>query len=168
VRGLDPTWVSSWGALLVRQFLVYPRSRLPTSNNGTDPDQNVGQLVSRPPVYKRLSHLASLTRPAHIHLYWLVCRQIWPQNVILPRVALARRCKSCSIKDLQQEKKGITVSYPQGCLFLNFAKTPSVWALAKLCNGAGIGILQYASSSFVELSPSAAYCARPRCPHIGH
>ena len=37
VRGLDPTWVSSWGALLVRQFLVYPRSRLPMLNNGTDP-----------------------------------------------------------------------------------------------------------------------------------
>lgn len=29
-----------------------------------------------------------------------------------------------------------------GCIFLNTAKSPSVWALAKLCNGAGIGILQ--------------------------
>ncbi|KAJ6007397.1 hypothetical protein N7540_011373 [Penicillium herquei] len=30
-----------------------------------------------------------------------------------------------------------------GCTFLNTTKTPAIWALGKLCNGAGIGVLQY-------------------------
>lgn len=34
-------------------------------------------------------------------------------------------------------------AHQKGCVFLNTAKSPSVWALAKLCNGAGIGILQW-------------------------
>lgn len=43
----------------------------------------------------------------------------------------------------------------QGCVFLNTAKTPSTWALAKLCNGAGIGVLQIVCQVYVmEICPN--------------
>ncbi|KAK6371393.1 hypothetical protein LTS17_009124 [Exophiala oligosperma] len=42
-----------------------------------------------------------------------------------------------------------------GCVFLNTAKSPSVWALAKLCNGAGIGVLQVTCQVYVmEICPN--------------
>ncbi|KAK5053225.1 hypothetical protein LTR84_002199 [Exophiala bonariae] len=42
-----------------------------------------------------------------------------------------------------------------GCTFLNTAKSPSVWALGKLCNGAGIGVLQVTCQVYVmEISPN--------------
>lgn len=42
-----------------------------------------------------------------------------------------------------------------GCVFLNTAKSPSVWALAKLCNGAGIGVLQITCQVYVmEICPN--------------
>ncbi|KYG43064.1 hypothetical protein M433DRAFT_72503 [Acidomyces richmondensis BFW] len=42
-----------------------------------------------------------------------------------------------------------------GCAFLNTAKSPSVWALAKFCNGAGIGVLQVTCQVYVmEICPN--------------
>ncbi|KXS93736.1 hypothetical protein AC578_994 [Pseudocercospora eumusae] len=42
-----------------------------------------------------------------------------------------------------------------GCVFLNTAKSPSVWALAKLCNGAGIGVLQIVCQVYImEICPN--------------
>ncbi|CAH0004304.1 unnamed protein product [Clonostachys byssicola] len=42
-----------------------------------------------------------------------------------------------------------------GCVFLNVAKTPAVWALGKLCNGAGVGILQVTCQIYVmEICPN--------------
>ncbi|ERS95286.1 hypothetical protein HMPREF1624_08164 [Sporothrix schenckii ATCC 58251] len=42
-----------------------------------------------------------------------------------------------------------------GCMFLNVAKSPSVWALGKLCNGAGIGVLQVTCQIYaMEVSPN--------------
>ncbi|KEF55030.1 uncharacterized protein A1O9_08683 [Exophiala aquamarina CBS 119918] len=42
-----------------------------------------------------------------------------------------------------------------GCIFLNTAKSPSVWALGKLCNGAGIGVLQITCQVYVmEICPN--------------
>ncbi|CEJ81535.1 Putative Glycoside hydrolase family 78 protein [[Torrubiella] hemipterigena] len=42
-----------------------------------------------------------------------------------------------------------------GCTLLNTAKTPAVWAIAKLCNGAGIGVLQVVCQVYVmEISPN--------------
>ncbi|KAH8819233.1 hypothetical protein F5884DRAFT_743652 [Xylogone sp. PMI_703] len=42
-----------------------------------------------------------------------------------------------------------------GCVFLNTAKSPSVWALAKLCNGAGIGVLQITCQVYImEICPN--------------
>jgi len=42
-----------------------------------------------------------------------------------------------------------------GLLFLNFAKTPVVWMLGKLCNGAGIGIIQVTAQVYVmEIVPN--------------
>ncbi|KAL1404926.1 hypothetical protein Q8F55_008538 [Vanrija albida] len=42
-----------------------------------------------------------------------------------------------------------------GCTFLNTAKSPQVWALAKLCNGAGIGVLQICCQVYVmEIVPN--------------
>ncbi|CAH0045348.1 unnamed protein product [Clonostachys solani] len=42
-----------------------------------------------------------------------------------------------------------------GCVFLNVAQTPSVWALGKLCNGAGVGILQVTCQIYVmEICPN--------------
>lgn len=39
-------------------------------------------------------------------------------------------------------------------MFLNFAKSPSVWALGKLCNGAGIGVIQVTCQVYVmEICP---------------
>ncbi|KAH8881094.1 MFS general substrate transporter [Thozetella sp. PMI_491] len=78
VRALDPTWLSTWSALL-----------------------NVGQIVT----FTHISWFADkFGRKTSFYLAW-----IW-----------------------------LVV----GCVFLNTAKSPSVWALAKLCNGAGIGVLQ--------------------------
>jgi sugar porter (SP) family MFS transporter len=91
VRALDPTWVSSWSALL-----------------------NVGQMVVQ-------THVALLAdrygRKVSFYYAW-----IW-----------------------------LVV----GCVFLNTAKSPSVWALAKLCNGAGIGVLQITCQVYVmEICPN--------------
>ncbi|TXT04812.1 hypothetical protein VHUM_04080 [Vanrija humicola] len=42
-----------------------------------------------------------------------------------------------------------------GCAFFNTAKTPAVWALAKLCNGAGVGVLQICAQVYVmEIVPN--------------
>ncbi|KAJ6785288.1 hypothetical protein PWT90_01088 [Aphanocladium album] len=42
-----------------------------------------------------------------------------------------------------------------GCVLLNTARTPGVWALAKLCNGAGIGVLQVVCQVYVmEIAPN--------------
>ncbi|KAL7919433.1 general substrate transporter [Trichoderma austrokoningii] len=42
-----------------------------------------------------------------------------------------------------------------GCVLLNTAKTPAVWAIAKLCNGAGIGVLQITCQVYVmEICPN--------------
>ncbi|KAH8724376.1 general substrate transporter [Phaeosphaeriaceae sp. PMI808] len=42
-----------------------------------------------------------------------------------------------------------------GVVLLNVAKTPSVWALAKLFNGAGIGVLQITCQVYImEISPN--------------
>ncbi|KAM0514528.1 hypothetical protein ACHAPE_006823 [Trichoderma viride] len=42
-----------------------------------------------------------------------------------------------------------------GCVLLNTAKTPAVWAVAKLCNGAGIGVLQITCQIYVmEICPN--------------
>lgn len=42
-----------------------------------------------------------------------------------------------------------------GCTLLNTAKSPAVWAIAKLCNGAGIGVLQVTCQVYVmEISPN--------------
>ncbi|KIX09569.1 uncharacterized protein Z518_00649 [Rhinocladiella mackenziei CBS 650.93] len=42
-----------------------------------------------------------------------------------------------------------------GCIFLNTAKSPSVWALAKLSNGAGIGVLQVTCQVYImEICPN--------------
>ncbi|KAF6521687.1 hypothetical protein HZS61_015945 [Fusarium oxysporum f. sp. conglutinans] len=42
-----------------------------------------------------------------------------------------------------------------GCTVLNVAKTPSVWAIGKLCNGAGVGILQVTCQVYVmEICPN--------------
>ncbi|KAL1891069.1 hypothetical protein Sste5346_007894 [Sporothrix stenoceras] len=41
-----------------------------------------------------------------------------------------------------------------GCTLLNTAKTPAVWLLAKLCNGAGVGVLQITCQVYVmEICP---------------
>ncbi|KAJ5377257.1 uncharacterized protein N7496_004666 [Penicillium cataractarum] len=37
-----------------------------------------------------------------------------------------------------------------GCAFLNAAKTPAIWALGKLCNGAGVGVLQSNAGSIIS------------------
>ncbi|OIW26886.1 MFS general substrate transporter [Coniochaeta ligniaria NRRL 30616] len=91
VRALDPTWLSTWSALL-----------------------NVGQIVTQ-------THIAWFTdkfgRKTSFYLAWA-----W--------LAI-------------------------GCILLNTAKTPSVWALAKLCNGAGIGVLQITCQVYVmEICPN--------------
>jgi SP family general alpha glucoside:H+ symporter-like MFS transporter len=84
----------------------------------------------------------------------------------------------------------------QGCFFLNFARSPSTWvctidhderllrwrwwwqALAKLCNGAGIGILQIVCQIYVmEIAPNRIrgglivfqavwYASRPPEKHV--
>jgi len=42
-----------------------------------------------------------------------------------------------------------------GCILLNVARSPPVWAIAKLCNGAGIGVLQVVAQVYVmEISPN--------------
>ncbi|OAA61997.1 General substrate transporter [Niveomyces insectorum RCEF 264] len=42
-----------------------------------------------------------------------------------------------------------------GCILLNTAKSPSVWAVAKLCNGAGVGVLQITCQVYVmEICPN--------------
>ncbi|KAM0229889.1 hypothetical protein ACHAPO_009611 [Fusarium lateritium] len=42
-----------------------------------------------------------------------------------------------------------------GCIVLNVAKTPGVWAIGKLCNGAGVGILQVTCQVYVmEICPN--------------
>ncbi|CAK7227666.1 hypothetical protein SEUCBS140593_006653 [Sporothrix eucalyptigena] len=42
-----------------------------------------------------------------------------------------------------------------GCMFINVAKSPSVWALGKLCNGAGVGVLQVTCQIYaMEVSPN--------------
>ncbi|GIC87477.1 uncharacterized protein Aud_003861 [Aspergillus udagawae] len=42
-----------------------------------------------------------------------------------------------------------------GCIFLNTAKTPAVWALGKLCNGAGVGVLQVICQVYImEICPN--------------
>lgn len=91
VRALDPTWLSSWSALL-----------------------NVGQMLT----FTYISWFADrYGRKMSFYLAW-----VW-----------------------------LVV----GCVFLNTAKSPSVWALAKLCNGAGIGILQIVAQVYVmEISPN--------------
>ncbi|KAN0102857.1 MFS general substrate transporter [Hyaloscypha variabilis] len=91
VRALDPTWLSTWSALL-----------------------NVGQIVT----FTHISWFADrYGRKTSFYLAWL-----W-----------------------------LVV----GCIFLNTAKTPSVWALAKLCNGAGIGVLQITCQVYVmEICPN--------------
>ncbi|ORY31052.1 general substrate transporter [Naematelia encephala] len=91
VRALDPTWLSSWSALL-----------------------NVGQMVT----FTYISWFADkYGRKTSFYLAW-----IW-----------------------------LVV----GCVFLNTAKSPSTWALAKLCNGAGIGILQIVCQVYVmEIVPN--------------
>ncbi|CAK7228866.1 hypothetical protein SCUCBS95973_007026 [Sporothrix curviconia] len=41
-----------------------------------------------------------------------------------------------------------------GCTLLNTAKTPAVWLIAKLCNGAGVGVLQITCQVYVmEICP---------------
>ena len=91
VRALDPTWVSTWSALL-----------------------NVGQLVTFTYIWwfaDRFGRKASF----YVAWVWLVV----------------------------------------GCVLLNTAKTPSTWALAKLCNGAGIGVLQIVCQVYVmEITPN--------------
>ncbi|KAI5458760.1 hypothetical protein BGZ63DRAFT_432233 [Mariannaea sp. PMI_226] len=91
VRALDPTWLSTWSALL-----------------------NVGQIVT----FTHISWFADkFGRKTSFYLAWL-----W-----------------------------LVV----GCVFLNTAKSPSVWALAKLCNGAGIGVLQITCQVYVmEICPN--------------
>ncbi|RSH89781.1 hypothetical protein EHS25_001767 [Saitozyma podzolica] len=82
VRALNPTWVSTWSAVL-----------------------NVGQIVTFTHISWQVSVADRYGRKASFYLarLWLVV----------------------------------------GCALLNTAKTPAVWALAKLCNGTGIGVLQY-------------------------
>ncbi|KAJ5825160.1 hypothetical protein N7474_002298 [Penicillium riverlandense] len=91
VKALDPTWVSTWSALL-----------------------NVGQIVTLTYISwfaDRFGRKTSL----YVAWAWLVI----------------------------------------GCVFLNTAKSPSVWALAKLCNGAGIGVLQITCQVYVmEICPN--------------
>ncbi|RSH83089.1 uncharacterized protein EHS24_006746 [Apiotrichum porosum] len=42
-----------------------------------------------------------------------------------------------------------------GCTLLNTAKSPPVWAIAKLCNGAGIGVLQITCQVYImEIVPN--------------
>ncbi|KAH8677975.1 general substrate transporter [Xylariales sp. PMI_506] len=42
-----------------------------------------------------------------------------------------------------------------GCIFLNSAKTPLAWAVAKLCQGAGVGVLQVTCQVYVmEICPN--------------
>ncbi|KAL7893150.1 general substrate transporter [Trichoderma sp. SZMC 28014] len=91
VRALDPTWLSTWSALL-----------------------NVGQIIT-------LTHIAWVAdkfgRKVSFYLAW-----IW---LVI------------------------------GCTLLNTAKTPAVWAIAKLCNGAGIGVLQITCQVYVmEICPN--------------
>ncbi|PTB41803.1 hypothetical protein M441DRAFT_192948 [Trichoderma asperellum CBS 433.97] len=91
VRALDPTWLSTWSALL-----------------------NVGQIIT-------LTHIAWVAdkfgRKVSFYIAWL-----W-----------------------------LVV----GCVLLNTAKTPAVWAIAKLCNGAGIGVLQITCQVYVmEICPN--------------
>lgn len=91
VRALDPTWLSTWGALL-----------------------NVGQIV------------------AFTHVGWLADRFGRKTSFYLAWVWLLI-----------------------GCILLNTAKTPGVWAIAKLCNGAGIGVLQVVCQVYVmEICPN--------------
>lgn len=75
-----------------------------------------------------------------------VRRAIRPKEVILSCLDLARSCKWTGVL---RTMSGLT---RKGCVFLNTAKSPSVWALAKLCNGAGIGILQYVGPRQLWLS----------------
>ncbi|KXS96871.1 hypothetical protein AC579_3363 [Pseudocercospora musae] len=91
VRALNPTWVSTWSALL-----------------------NVGQLLT----FTYVSWFADrFGRKSSFYVAW-----IW-----------------------------LVV----GCVFLNTAKSPSVWALAKLCNGAGIGVLQIVCQVYImEICPN--------------
>lgn len=91
VRALDPTWLSTWSALL-----------------------NVGQIIT----FTHISWFADrFGRKTSFYLAWL-----W-----------------------------LVV----GCVFLNTAKSPSVWALAKLCNGAGIGVLQITCQVYImEICPN--------------
>lgn len=42
-----------------------------------------------------------------------------------------------------------------GCILLNTAKSPGVWLVAKLCNGAGVGVLQITCQVYVmEICPN--------------
>ncbi|KAG4417553.1 hypothetical protein IFR04_009283 [Cadophora malorum] len=106
VRALDPTWLSTWSALL-----------------------NVGQFIT-------FTHISWLTdhfgRKASFYL-----ARTW---LVIVRMDRMRKVKH----------KGR--QHNQGCRFSNTAKSPSVWALAKLCNGAGIGVLQYAFTTPERLS----------------
>ncbi|UKZ72243.1 uncharacterized protein TrAtP1_013185 [Trichoderma atroviride] len=91
VRALDPTWLSTWSALL-----------------------NVGQIIT-------LTHIAWVAdkfgRKVSFYIAW-----IW---LVI------------------------------GCVLLNTAKSPGVWAIAKLCNGAGIGVLQITCQIYVmEICPN--------------
>ncbi|RAO72321.1 uncharacterized protein BHQ10_008333 [Talaromyces amestolkiae] len=91
VRALDPTWVSTWSALL-----------------------NVGQMVT----FTYISWFADrFGRKTSLYVAWA-----W---LVI------------------------------GCVFLNTARSPSVWALAKLCNGAGIGVLQVTCQVYImEICPN--------------
>ncbi|BEJ17722.1 hypothetical protein CspHIS471_0611230 [Cutaneotrichosporon sp. HIS471] len=90
VRALDPTWLSTWGAML-----------------------NVGQIVT----FTHISWVADRWgRKTAFYLAWL-----WLMA---------------------------------GCMIMNFATTSGVWAIAKLCNGAGIGVLQVVCQVYVmEICP---------------
>ncbi|WOO85967.1 MFS transporter fmqE [Vanrija pseudolonga] len=91
VRALDPTWLSTWSALL-----------------------NVGQIL----VFTHIGWVADrFGRKIAFYIGW-----VWLMV---------------------------------GCTFLNTAKSPQIWALAKLCNGAGIGVLQICCQVYVmEIVPN--------------
>lgn len=65
-----------------------------------------------------------------------VRRQVWPQGIVLRRLRLAHRGEFLLVLFLD------ATDLAQGVILLNTAKSPPVWAIAKLCNGAGIGVLQ--------------------------
>lgn len=118
----------------------------------------------------------------HVHLHLVVCisppiepdrglasytfqvrRPFRPQSILLRRMGVAGGCKSPPPPPQHQMHTTTIIIKPQakarnpsqGCVFLNTAKTPSTWALAKLCNGAGIGVLQIVCQVYVmEICPN--------------